>query len=296
MLKAIFCSICIFLSALFSTNRIYASDHFSRAVGIYSEGKYFEASIEFERAIYYENDSDRIALFKYYKSLCYKGLKKYDKALEELNSVNMENIPDSLFLAFHYEMVLCSFLNNDLNQALHDIDEVYMRFSDTLKILEFLPLDILCLNAARQWDNAFILWDYYIENTMLPDSAMDGFKQDIYKLYAETNIPRFYSPWKAKKLSAFLPGSGQAYCGAVLEGTFNFLINAAFLFYGVWEFYYKYYFTGYMVGWRYFKKFYNGGIRRAGMLALEKNNEGIKKFNAENSSLMTRILNTGFSE
>jgi tetratricopeptide (TPR) repeat protein len=296
MLKAQFCSTCIFLLALFSINRVYASDHFLRAVGIYSEGKFFEASIEFERAIFYEKDSNHIALYKYYKSLCYKGLAKYDRAMEELNSINMKNVPDSIFMVIHYEQILCSYLNNDLNQALHNIDEIYMRFRDTLKILEFIPLDILCLNACREWDNALILWNYYIENSMLEDSAKNDFKQEIYRLYTKKNIPRFCSPGKAAKLSGFLPGSGQIYCGAVTEGSFNLLINATLLFYTIREFYYKYYVTGYMVGGKLFRKFYKGGIRRANLLALEKNDEGIKKFNAENSSLMIRFYNTKSSE
>jgi len=281
---------------LFSVNGIYASDYFSYALKIYSEGRFFEASIEFERAIYYESDSNRIALCRYYKSLCYKGLGRYDKALEELGNVNVELMHDSLFLNFQYEQVLCSYLNKDLNQALYNIDRIYMRFKDTLKILEFIPLNILCLNACRQWDNAQILWNFYINNSRLNDSVKNNFKQEVKRLYSKKNLPRFYSAGKAEILSSFLPGSGQIYSGAVLEGSFNAIINLTFLYYTFTQFYRKYYITGYFAGLKLFNKFHAGGIRRAKSLTEEKNENGVKTFNSENISLMSRFINTKSSE
>ena len=289
MLKLRYFSTCIFLLTFFSINRICAADHFPNAKKIYSEGRFFEASIEFERAIYYETDSDRIALCRYYKLLCYKGLGEYDKALEELKKVNMNSVPDSIFLVFSYEQVLCSYLNEDLNQALQNIDKVYLRFKDTLRILEFLPLNILCLNSCREWNNALILWNFYIDNTRLNDSVKKIFRQEVYRLYDKRNVPRFYFTDKAEKLSVFFPGSGQIYCRAVGEGIFNMSINAALLYYACSQFYNQFYCTGYFVGLKLFNRFYAGGIRRAKSLAEEKNEKGIKAFNLKNSDLMSRL-------
>ena len=281
---------------LFSVNGIYASDYFSHALKIYSEGRFFEASIEFERAIYHESDSNRIELCRYYKSLCYKGLGKYDKALEELGKAIVEPLHDTLFLGFQYEQVLCSYLNKDLNKALYNIDRIYLRFKDTSKILEFIPLNILCLNACRQWDNAQILWNFYINNSRLNDSVKNNFKQEVKSLYSKKNLPRFYFSGKAETLSSFLPGSGQIYNGAVLEGSFNSIINLTFLYYTISQFYSKYYFTGYFIGLKLFNKFHAGGIRRAKSLTEEKNENGVKAFNSENISLMSRFINTKSSE
>jgi len=279
---------------LFSINRICASDYFLNALRIYSEGRFFEASIEFERAIYYESDSNRIATCKYYKSLCFKELGEYDRALEELGKVNMESLPDSIFLVFGYEKVLCSYLNEDLNQALHNIDKVYQRFKDTLSILEFLPLNILCLNSCREWNNAMILWNFYIDNSSLNDSVKKSFRQEVKILYDKKSVPEFYFVDKAERLSTYWPGSGQIYCGALPEGLFNLSINGTMLYYAFSQFYNKFYFTGYFVGLKLFNKFYSGGIRRAKSLAVEKNEKGIKAFNLKNSNLMSRffILNS----
>lgn len=292
MLKALSYSTCIFLFSLLSASKVYASDYFSNALRIYSEGRFYEASVEFERAIYYESDSNCIAQYKYYKSLCYKGLTKYDRALKELKEISPNNLPDTLFIMIRYEQALCSYLNNDVNQALHNIDEIKMRSKDSLKSSDIILLDILCLNAIRNWDSAFVLWNNYIENLQLPDTVKNIFKKEIVKVYSRENIPRFYSPGKARKLSCFIPGSGQIYCGSIPEGLFNLFINASLLGYTIWEFYSKYYFTGDIIGLKLFSKFYIGGINRANYLAIAKNKQGISNINVENSSLMIKIVDS----
>ena len=124
MLRALLCSICVFLLTILTSGRLYASDYFSKALRIYSEGRFFEASVEFERAIFYESDTRKITQYKYYKSLCYKCMKDYARSLKELKSININSIPDSLYTLISYEKALCCFLNNDNNGALLNIIEI----------------------------------------------------------------------------------------------------------------------------------------------------------------------------
>ena len=289
MLKALFCSTCIFLLTGFSASRLYASDYFSNACRIYTEGRYFEASIEFERAIFYETDSSLLARNKYYKSLCYKSLAEYDKALTELKTINLKTLPDTLWLMISYEEALCSYLDEDIDEAMRYIEEIKLRSSGSLNNPGIIQLNIICLNSRQEWDKAMTLWYRYIDSFQVDDSAKYIFKKEIANIYAKENLPRLYSASKAKLFSSIIPGSGQIYCGAISEGMFNLLINASLLGYTVWEFYSQYYFTGYFIGLRFFKKFYTGGINRANNLAVIKNKMEITEFNSESSSLMLRI-------
>lgn len=291
MLRTRFFSTCIFLCVIYSTNRIYASDYFLNALRIFSEGQFFAASIEFERAIFYETDNIRIAQCKYYKSCCYKELGEHKKALEELSEINSYKLPDSLFFLIRYEQALCNYLNNDPNQSIWNIDEIRIRFPDSSKTIEMIPLNILCLNALREWHDALNLWNYFLDNSGLQDTIKEDFKTKINLLYNIRNIPKIHSPKKAENLSRFIPGSGQIYCGAILEGTFNLFMNVSLLGFAFYEFYSQYYFTGYFVGLGLFNKTYNGGIHRAGLLALEKSQDGINKFNELNNSLIINIMN-----
>jgi hypothetical protein len=296
MLKTLFYSICIFLCVIFSTSSINAADYFSNALRIYSEGQFFAASIEFERAIFNETDNIKIAQCKYYKSICYRELGENTKALEELTGVNAFNLPDSLFFLIRYETAFCNFLNNDPNQSLLNIEELRIKFPDTLKTADIIPLNILCLNDLRKWEEALALWNYFLENSSLQGSVINDFKKEVGKLYDEKNIPKYKSPKTAENLSRFIPGSGQMYCGAFLEGTFNLLMNASLLGYAGFEFYNHYYFTGYFVGLGLFNKTYNGGMHRANLLAAETNIERLTEFNRQNSLLLIDVLKFRHSE
>ena len=80
------------------------------------------------------------------------------------------------------------------------------------------------------------------------------------------------------------------YTGAVAEGSVNFLLNATLLSFALYEFYTEYYITGYFVGLGLFNKTYHGGMRRAGLLAEQKNKDALNKLNLETSSLIIKII------
>jgi hypothetical protein len=166
-----FFSICTFLCVILSTGRITASDNFKNALRIFSEGRYFLASIEFERTIFYETDNKRIAQCKYYKSLCFKRTGDTGRAIEVLGEINMFSLPDSLFLLVRYEQALCNFLNGDPNKSLWSLEEIKFRFPDTSEIINIIPLNILCLNSLRRWDDAQVFWKYYLVHSGLSDSV-----------------------------------------------------------------------------------------------------------------------------
>ena len=292
MSKTRFFSICIFLCVTSSINRIYASDYLSKALGNFSRGQFFSASIEFERAIFYEKDNNIIAQCKYYKSCCYKELGDTQKALNELNSINLFNLPDSLYFLIRYEQALCNYLGNDPEHSLLNIEEIKNRFHDSSKTDNIIPLNILCLNAVKRWDDAFNLWNSFLDNSDLQDSVKQDLRTRIISLYRHKSLPKFRSPRKAQNFSRFIPGSGQMYCGKVLEGSFNLFMNASILGYAFCEFYTHYYFTGYFIGLSLFNKTYTGGMHRAYLLAEEKNLSQINKFNRQNSSLMIILMNS----
>jgi hypothetical protein len=248
--------------------------------------------LEFERAVYYESDNSKIAQYKYFKSLCYKNLNENSKALKVLNEINLYNLPDSLYIRIRYEQAYCNFLNEEPGKSIWNIDEIRFRYPDSSDTRDLIPLNVLCLNSLRKWEDAISLWNYYLNDLGLPDSLYEQFQQEFNTLYRKRNIPKYHSPGTAVNLSRFIPGAGQVYCGAYREGAFNFLINAAILGYSFYEFYSRYYFTGYIVGLGLLNKTYSGGLHRAKLLAEEKNRKSVNNFNMEAGSLMVKIIET----
>ncbi len=289
MLKIRYFLICIFLSGIVSTGRLNASDYFINALRYYNEGKFFVASIEFERALFYETDNRKIATCKYYKSLCYKKADDIPKALEELNGINLFNLSDSLLFLIRYEGALCNYLNGDPNKAIWLIDEIRLSNPDTAGILNILPLNVLCLNSIRKWEDAHNLLNYLIVNSDLTEQEKKKVSEEVDEIYNDNKLPKFKKPGKAENLSRFIPGSGQMYSGAVGEGSFNLLMNASILGFAAYEFYTRYYFTGYFVGLGLLNKTYNGGIRRAGIIAERRNQNTMNDFNLRISSILTRL-------
>lgn len=289
MLRTRYFLICIFLSGIVSTGRLNASDYFRDALRSYNEGKYFVASIEFERALFYETDNSKIATCKYYKSLCYRKADEVSKALDELNGINLFNLPDSLMLLIRYEGALCNYLIGDPEKAIWLLDELRLSNRDTSEILNILPLNVLCLNSIRKWEDAHNLLDYLIVNSDITEPEKKKLAEEIDEIYIDNKLPKFKKPSKAENLSRFIPGSGQVYSGAVGEGSFNFLMNASILGFAAYEFYTHYYFTGYFVGLGLLNKTYNGGIRRAGIIAERRNQKSMDDFNLRISSILTRL-------
>lgn len=288
MLRTRFFSICIFLFGILSTNRISAADTFTNALRLFTDGKFFVASIEFERVIFYETDIPKIAQCKYYKSLCFKNTGEITRAIEELDGINLYKLPDSLLFLIRYEVALCNYLNDDPNKAIWLIDEIKLSDTDSSEILNITPLNILCLNSLRKWDDAFNLWNYLIVHSDLNENEREELKKEISGIYGDKKLSKFKKPGKAENLSRFIPGSGQMYSGAVGEGAFNFLMNASILGFAAYEFYTQYYFTGYFVGLGLLNKTYNGGIRRAGILAEKRNQNTMDEFNLRASSILIR--------
>jgi TM2 domain-containing membrane protein YozV len=248
---------------------------------LYASGHYFEASIEYERMIFNAENQTKLYYYKFKKALCYKQLRKFDRALDELQPMYFSNSSDSLFQRVCYEQSLCFYLNEEPAKALWKIDEFFHRSADTAAYRLFMPVKLLCLNESFQWNEAHECFMQFIELQHFTPEKKAEMMQIVNNLYLKRNIPHIKSIKKAENMSRFLPGSGQIYAGKTGEGIINFLINSSLLAFAAQQAYYGYYITGYLAGLGFFNKTYHGGIKRAGILATKKNKELIARFNSD---------------
>lgn len=253
----------------------------SEADRLYESGNYFEASIEYERQIFYAQNQTDINLLKYKKALCYKKMGEYDRSLEELQPIFFLNQADTLYQYVSYEQALCNFLNGDAANALWKIDEYFHQSKDSASFQYFLPIKILALNETMKWEEAKNSFLQYIEMQNLTPEKQATMEQTINDLYDKKNLPKMKSVRKAENWSRFLPGSGQMYAGNVGEGAINFLINASVLTFAGIQAYNGFYLTGYLGGLGFLNKTYHGGIKRAGVLATQKSKTEMSNFNQE---------------
>ncbi len=271
-----FCFSFIFLCGIFLSSKGTSLNGDS----LYASGQYFEASIEYERMIFEAENQAKLYYYKYKKALCYKQLKKFDRALDELQPMYFSNSGDSLFLPVYYEQSLCLYLNGEPTKALWKIDEYIHRSSDTASHRFFLSLKLLCLNETFQWNEAQECFLRLIQLQNFTPEKEDEMQQMVHDLYKKRNLPHIKSAKKAENWSRFIPGSGQIYAGKTGEGIVNFLINASLLAFAAQQAYNGFYITGYLAGLGFFNKTYHGGMKRAGILSSQRNKELIFGFNS----------------
>ena len=248
---------------------------------LYASGQYFDASIEYERLIFNSENQASQYYYKYKKALCFKKLKEFDRATEELQPMYFSNANDSLYQRVCYEQSLCFYLNGEPAKALWKIDEYFHRRTDTVSYKIFMPVRLLCLNENFQWNEAKECFMRLIQMQNFTPEREAQMEQVVNTLYNKRNLPHIRSVKKAENLSRFFPGSGQIYAGKTGEGIVNFLINASILAFSADQALNGYYITGYLAGLGFFNKTYQGGIKRSGILASQKNKELIVNFNSE---------------
>ena len=265
----------IFLCGIFSNSS--ATD--LKADSLFASGRYFDASIEYERLIFNAGTPANRNYFRYKKAVCYKKMKRFDRALEELQPLFFSNSNDSLYQRVCYEQSLCFYLNGEPKKALWKIDEYLHRSTDTASYNCFMPVKILALNKDHQWKEAQECFLDYVEMQNFAPEKQTEMQQLVFNLYQKKNRPHIRSIDKAENWSRFIPGSGQIYAGRTGEGIANFLLNASVLAFSAHQVYNGFYITGYLAGLGLFNKTYHGGIKRAGILSSRKNEELTETFN-----------------
>jgi len=258
---------------------------------LFAVGKYFEASIEYERQIFYAGNNENLNHYRLQKALCYKQMHQFEKALNELQPIYITNVADTLYQRVCYEQSLCYYLNGSPEKALWKIEEYQHRNPDSAMHQIFLPIKILCLNEVQKWDDAKRCFSDFIEVSDIPSEKKPEIHRCIDQIYQKKNLPKIKSEKKAENWSRFIPGSGQVYAGKPGEGIVNFLINASLLAFTAQQAYQGFYITGYLAGLGFFNKTYHGGIKRAGILAEHKSKEELVNFNHQ----INQLIRTEFS-
>ncbi len=253
----------------------------TKCESLYASGQYFEASIEYERLIFQAEDQSKLNYYKYKKALCYKKMGEFNRAIEELQPIYFSTPDDSLFRFVCYEQALCHYLTGEPARALWKIDEFFHRSSDSASFHYFMPVKILALNETYQWDEAKNSFLEFVRMQDFSEEEKAKLEQEVNKLYDKKHRPRIKSVKKAENWSRFIPGAGQIYAGKGGEGIVNFLINASVLAFAGYQAYNGFYITGYLAGLGFFNKTYHGGMKRAGVLAQQKNKKQLVNFNRE---------------
>lgn len=280
--------ICIFLCASFLTEPAYGKNVWSTADSLFREGKYYPASVEYERAAFLSAvNADRTkALLK--KAECQKQSGDFLGSEKTTDRIIYTNLSDTLAAEAHYQSALCSYLAGNFSNAENHLLQLNAFIRDSSLTIHSLPLYALVLNELQRWPEAKEKMLEAIRKTNISSAEKDSLNKRIGQLYVPDNYPRMKNLLKAQKMSAFLPGLGQIYAGYFWEGAASAFLNAASVGFIAYCIYTKLYFTGVMTGSGIFSKFYIGGSNRLEYLVEKRNYKVLRKYN---DSLKQVVLN-----
>ncbi|MCX8491488.1 MAG: hypothetical protein ORN54_10510, partial [Cyclobacteriaceae bacterium] len=199
----------------------------------------------------------------------------FEEAFQTLQRVDIYSENDSIAIRILYESALNAYLARKPDVCLSKLAELqtYKKPGDQFLIG---MLEILALNELRKWDTAHIKFL----------KLKNEFARHLEDPYENRREYKMKAPDKASNLSYVLPGVGQWYAGYFGKGVVSAFINGGLITFSVLSMVQGYYFSGAFTG---VLLFYNGGIRYAGVLASQRNDEKAKKFNDRVKYLLVEI-------
>lgn len=238
------------------------------------------AAIVYERIIFDATDDSVIFKAVIGKVNCYKQKGDFVSAYNYLQKNSNIFFSDTLKCKIYEQWILCAYLTNKLEQCISLIEQARVYFPNLVNHNRLSFFKILSLNEQHKWIEAKVNFIEWLNKVHLDTST--------YNLYAK--IPKLKSSKKAEALSTFLPGAGQIYANKPLEGFTSILLQGAGVYYGVINFYDKYYFSSWLVGLGLAGSFHFGGVRRAEELVRVYNLKKTSNYNAEVRSKIIEVM------
>lgn len=263
-----FCLTCIFLCATCTINA-QGSAVLVRADSLFSQGAYFEASVEYERVLFNNSHGEEIRHAIYQKIQCLKQERLFTQAIGFIRANLHDNMPDSTGYSLYYEQTLCTYLAGNKEDALAVIEQIKLLYPQHAADARLLLLQILSLNELGQWEKAGQAYNALLSRYGQGEPLLSPYK----------NLPHLKSKDRAQWLSTFIPGGGQFYAGKPLEALLTIAIQGAGIWFGIVSFQQHYYLGAWLAGAGLFGSFHMGGVRRSEVLVEQYNRKKTAQFN-----------------
>ena len=235
------------------------------ADSLYAAGNFSAAALEYERNTYLDTSSTSVIYALLKKSYCYRADNKFAEAYQTLSRVNCDKLTDSVQYIIRYERALNAYLACDYQNAEFELVQMDFFIRDTLITEQCLFLKIFILSEGENWEQTkFILQKYLLSKHVKTDTI------NFDKLIP---LRKIRSAKKAKLLSLIIPGLGQAYSGYPGRAVSSLLLQGVAAAFTVVSIMNGFYIEGISVGAIYFLRFYMGGARYAGQLAVKHNSK-----------------------
>lgn len=230
----------------------------ARADSLLAAGRFAEAALEYERAVFSGRTAEAKAQALLQKGRCQKLAGNYAEALRSLKRSDTLAVSERLAYHLRYETALCAYLAENPVEADFQLLQI-KRLSDPSWQDSCLLLQILVDLEQERWSES--------RERIIRYAQQENISIDTLQLADEEKDLGLKSRTKARRLSKVVPGLGQVYAGKPWRGLSSFLLTTGAAAYGVVTVLQGYYITGSLSGLGLTYRFYSGGVRYAGRLA-----------------------------
>jgi tetratricopeptide (TPR) repeat protein len=248
------------------------------ADSLHGIGQYNDASLAYEKAIYFNSEPVSKARLSLKRAQSLKQIGSFEIAEQTLNRVDLNSLPDSLLYEVKYNAALCAYLGTNFTIAESHLIQLIYFGKDSSKVFTCYPLYSLILNELGKYSEAEKYLGKYIQCSY-NDTSRTRISNEIKNLYSKKNQPKLKRLKKAKVMSYIVPGLGQMYAGYWGEGLTAAACNAVFIGLTGVGIFYQYYVTSILYSYSIFAKFYVGNVKRVEFLVNKKNYQLTKNYN-----------------
>lgn len=205
-----------------------------------------------------------------------KQNKLFAEAVQNISRIDIENLSDSLQQKILYEEMLCSYLSENYFEAKSFMIQYDNYLKDTSDKYHVNWLKCLIFLNNDDFENAHLKFIAAVK---------PNYKKTADSIFVAL-FPKLKNENKAKRLSSFLPGSGQMYAGKIGFGLVNLLSVAGAGYFTAWHIVHQYYLIATVTGGGLMSRFYLGGLKTSKNWAEKYNDKKLIDFNQKISTIL----------
>jgi len=240
-----------FLLIVFFITNSFAQDYletqFNVAYGLFEKGDYFNATTEFKRLLFFDEQNKYSYSGNLLIGKCYKGGALLDEAIKYFSLAHKNSSNSEQYYQSQVEIIKCNILRRTISKAYQLINELEnnSRFAD--KGYELIYWRGWAYIFADDWQSAANEFDKIDKNHEL-------------KLLSDKVAEEKYSGTLLVVASVILPGFGQFYTGHVLSGFLSLAWCGLFGYLSLNSFYAERAFDG-VITTGLFLRFHRGNLQ-----------------------------------
>ncbi len=265
-------------------------DQLAGADSLFAQGRYFEASIAYERVYFRPASARQQVRANLGKAAAMKQMGDFAGAGRDLQRSLAYRADDSLRQEVLYELAFCAYMSGGLARTQSFLMQYRHGLEGGIPGSRIFLLEGLVMAEQGEWEALRLhleQWSSHSDSGPRMQNELLGRYDELLISHGAGEKPK--DARKARRWSTFVPGAGQIYAGEPGWGALNAFSQLAALGGAVLLGWHSYYIAGGVLGLGTFQSLYFGGIRHAAELAEAYNNSHQERIRAAVGTFLIRV-------